>query len=367
MRLTGLKRSLARALVRTTTAKRAYPEADWSCVLEAEEIKPADADPPPFAPEARHLSTSAYATPRVTTAALRGLLHYSYLNVLLTPLRTILLDSDNTYLEHPGSAAADKFYWRKLYERPVETISGPSFVLRSPANNYYHTLVDNLPRLYALQQRRYADLSISLLVPGRLRPYEEYLLPRVLPRNVEIRTIKRDRLYRLEHALFGSYLSRQMSGYLPKAYLDFFLGRVLPDRPRRRCNRIYISRSKAPGGRRVVNEDELLTMLQRFGFRSHALEELSLSEQIDLFFDAEAVVGAHGAGLTNLLFSERADVVELHPGPAVFPHYYFLSCALGHRYRFVCSRAESRHSDLVVDVDAVAAALDALERRSPSG
>ena len=91
------------------------------------------------------------------------MLHYSYLNVVLTPLRSIVLDTDNTYLEHPGSAAADKFYWRRLYERHAETISGPSFVLRSPANNYYHTLLDNLPRLYAIRPSRRLIATVFVL------------------------------------------------------------------------------------------------------------------------------------------------------------------------------------------------------------
>ncbi len=151
-----------------------------------------------------------------------------------------------------------------------------------------------------------------------------------------------------------------MSGYLPRKYLQFFLERTLPSRPRRKRNRIYVTRRPSPVGRRVLNETEVLEVAERFGFRSYALEELSLSAQIELFFDAEAVIGVHGAGLTNLLFADRIGVVELHPAPTIFPHYYFLCQAMQHHYRFVCSNAPMRNSNLTVDTSALAENLRAI-------
>jgi capsular polysaccharide biosynthesis protein len=360
MLLAGLKRRISTALVRTTTAAKAYPRADWTPVLESETTELAGAVAPPFASEASHLEPHRYATPRVMTASLRGALYYSYLNVLTTPFRTILLDTDNTYLEHPSTPMGERFYWRNLYHRPVEEIPGVSFVLRSPANNFYHTLVDNLPRLYALQQPRYATRPISLLVPGRLLPYEEHFLSNLLPANVAIVRIRRDRLYRLEEVIFCSYISRQMSGYLPRAYLEFFLGKTLPRRPRRRRGRIYVTRRQSPVGRRILNETDVMRAVERFGFQSHALEDLSLAAQVELFYDAEAVMGTHGAGLTNLLFADRAGVIELHPRPTAFPHYYFLCGAMGHRYRYLCANEATRHSDLSVDIEALTASLKEL-------
>jgi Capsular polysaccharide biosynthesis protein len=109
--------------------------------------------------------------------------------------------------------------------------------------------------------------------------------------------------------------------------------------------------------RQIVNESEVLQAVQRFGFVTYALEELPLSAQIELFFDAEAVVAPHGAGLTNLLFADHVAVIELHPAQAVFPHYYFLCQAMGHPYRFVCADAALSQSDFMVDIDALNRAL----------
>ena len=355
-----LKRLLSEALVGTTTAAAAFPRAEWRTVLEPESVEFRDVVAPPFVPEADELKPSHYVTPRAVSAPLDGALYYSYLNVLMTRRRSVLLETDNTYLEHPGNAAAEKFYWRNLYFQRIVDVPGVSFVMRSPANNFYHTLADNLPRLYALQQPRYRDTQIALLVPGSLQPFEEYFLALLLPENVKVGKVERNRLHRLERVIFSSYLSRQMSGYLPRKYLEFFLERTLPSRPRQKRNRIYITRRPSKVGRRILNEAEVSLVAERFGFQSCALEELPLSAQIELFFDAEAVIAAHGAGLTNLLFADGIGVVELHPTQRVFPHYYFLCQAMGHRYRFVCSDAVMRHSDFTVDTKALTARLSEL-------
>ena len=49
--------------------------------------------------------------------------------------------------------------------------------------------------------------------------------------------------------------------------------------------------------------DEIQPILTAYGFEDTILEGRSPAEQISLFRDAEAVVGVHGAGLTNILFS----------------------------------------------------------------
>lgn len=366
--LADIKRAVSRTLVRTTTASRAFAGADWSEVMPSESVEFADVAAPPFAPEAGHLDPKRFSTPLAVTAPVRGALYYSYLNVLLTPQRGIVLETDNTCLEWGDKSAADVFYWRNLYFKQIEDIPGVSFALRSAANNFYHTLVDNLPRLYALHDTRYRDTQIELLVPGSLRPYEQYFLNRMLPESVRIRKVECNRLYRPATIVFSSFLSRPLSGYLPRKYLEFFRERTLPSRPRQKRHRIYITRKDTAVGRRILNEGELIRVAEQFGFQSHTLEGMSLAAQIELFFDAEAVLAPHGAGLTNLLFSDHVGVVELHPTPTAFPHYYFLSQALGHRYRCVCSNAPIRHSDFTVDVKAVGACLaDILGARTPVG
>jgi capsular polysaccharide biosynthesis protein len=192
-----------------------------------------------------------------------------------------------------------------------------------------------------------------LLVPDGLRPVEAFFLEKLLPPNIIVRTVEGGALYMPDTLLVPSFLSRQMSGCLPKAWLQFFGERVFPRRKRNKHRRIHITRRASRAGRRILNEEQLTTALARHGFESFDLQSLPLQAQIDLFFDAEVVIGAHGAGLTNLVFADQARVIEMHPTSRVFPHYYFLSLALGHRHSFYCGDATHRNDDFLVDVPAV--------------
>lgn len=75
--------------------------------------------------------------------------------------------------------------------------------------------------------------------------------------------------------------------------------------------KFFISRSKAEH-RRITNEADICTELGKRGFQTVYLEELAVLEQIALFNNAEFIVAAHGAGLTNLLFAKPGTkVIEI--------------------------------------------------------
>jgi capsular polysaccharide biosynthesis protein len=83
--------------------------------------------------------------------------------------------------------------------------------------------------------------------------------------------------------------------WLGDMYQEFSAGRE------KRRKRIYISRAKA-SYRKIVNEDSLLPLLDKYGFTVIYSENLSVWEQIEVFANANAVVGPHGAGLSNCVF-----------------------------------------------------------------
>lgn len=68
--------------------------------------------------------------------------------------------------------------------------------------------------------------------------------------------------------------------------------------------RLFISRADA-ASRKVLNEKELLDALEPLGFRRVVLSEYSVDEQVALFHYAEFVVAPHGAGNTNILYSQQ--------------------------------------------------------------
>ncbi|MFC5768211.1 glycosyltransferase family 61 protein [Thauera sinica] len=353
-----MKLGITNRLVRATHVREAYPHVEPLARLPGEHLPPPAEPRPDFAEEARFLHAEGEATPDMFAAILPDALYHASANILVAGRGRILLDTDNVWQEWPNSPIHRRYYWRDQYLRPTRRLRGTTLALRSPANNYYHTVVDNLPRLFWLHQQAMAGIPITILVPGPYRPWEASYLPRLLPPTARIVEIEPRYLWRSDATLFGSYLSRAMSGHLPRRYLDFFLPRVLPARPRDRRHRIYITRRSAPGGRRVTNEAEVVRVLERYRVTPIALEDLDLSAQIELFYDAEAVVAPHGAGLTNMLYAESIDVIELHPTRAIMPHYYYMARSMGHRYCHLCADEQGRHSSFAVDVAALERTLD---------
>ncbi len=351
---------IANRLVRATHVREAYPNRPLLATLPVETLDPFGGGVPAFADEARFLLGEAERTPEMFAAVIPGALHHASANIMVAGRGRILLDTDNVWRDWPNSPIYLRYYWRDQYLRPKRRIRGATIALRSPANNYYHTLIDNLPRLFWLHQKALSGIPVKVLVPGPYRPWEAFFLPRVLPQTAEVLRVEPNYLWASDEPIFGSYLSRAMSGHLPRRYLDFFLPRVLPERPRQRRHRIYITRRDAPGGRRVLNEPDVVQLLERYGFIPYALETLDLPAQIELFYDAEAVVGPHGAGLTNILFSESVGVIELHPTHAIMPHYFYLARSMGHRYQHLCANEQGRHSSFEVDISALTQALELL-------
>ena len=55
----------------------------------------------------------------------------------------------------------------------------------------------------------------------------------------------------------------------------------------------------------MCNEDELVNLLEKMGYVEIFTENLNTIEKLNLFFNAESVIGAIGGGLCNVLFSKE--------------------------------------------------------------
>jgi capsular polysaccharide biosynthesis protein len=244
---------------------------------------------------------------------------------------------------------------RSSLNGPTVDLDGTYTVFRSFWSNHAHTLVDDIPRLTLLHDPALADRPLRLLYSGELRGAERHLLERVLPEGVTLHPVPADALVRVECLVFPEYITRRFAHYHHPRFRRLLSDRVLPRRPSRRCNRIYVSRrGAAAGGRRgVINEDELLTSLDKFGFERHVLDDMDVADQIELFYDAEFVVAPHGAGVANAMFSIGIGILELFPSRWMQPDYYFLGRSYGHCYDYLVGTAKHRNSDFTVDVRAV--------------
>lgn len=109
--------------------------------------------------------------------------------------------------------------------------------------------------------------------------------------------------------------------------------------------RVYVSRSKATE-RRVANEDKLTELLSSYGFEFYELENLNYAEQVQLFSNAETVLGPHGAGLCNIVYSQDVRLLELFRQERKTT-FYRLCKLLGFEYNSI--QGDTAGPDIKVD------------------
>lgn len=78
--------------------------------------------------------------------------------------------------------------------------------------------------------------------------------------------------------------------------------------------RLYVSRNDGVS-RRIANEDEVLSLLQKYGFTRIFPGQMSVQQQADIFASATHIVGPHGANMTSVIFAAPGThVMEIfHP------------------------------------------------------
>lgn len=139
--------------------------------------------------------------------------------------------------------------------------------------------------------------------------------------------------------------------------------------PEEANERLFVSRRDSPV-RVLLNESEIESALADLGFKTVVLGELSVAEQIRCFSRAGVIVGAHGAGLSNLVFAPaHARVVEItNTRVRHMQDFRIIAAQTGMRYTEVVSAwyAEPRvdapsqnpqHRDYFANVGDVVAAI----------
>ena len=239
-----------------------------------------------------------------------------------------------------------------------EELDRAIFLVGPHDKNYYHWFNNYLPRLEGLLYYPKADettvivprdppqwqldslkllgLSSSKIVewPGEPIHTEKYILSR----------------YRLE----PSEEAKTRPKVKPKENYQWIIDKFHKNinlEKTSKSTRIYISREDATT-RRTLNEDKVVATLSKYNFDKYTLSNLTLEEQIKLFHHADVIVGAHGAGLVNMMFSSSATVVELlgpkttRTNPGVF---YNMAQVFDHTY--ACIDAQSINQDICVDIE----------------
>lgn len=177
--------------------------------------------------------------------------------------------------------------------------------------NYFHWLIEYLPKLFNIEILNYST-SIPILIKRNL-PIQFYeALNLICPKrhiqyidpdeeNIYVKKIYIPSFHTFHPDDFespywkGSVLSHQ--------HLHFVRSKVLnciKNDDSIRPKRIYLSRSNTRG---IINYHEIERILIEFNIQIIAPEKLSFRDQVLLFYNAELIVSPAGAALSNLIFA----------------------------------------------------------------
>lgn len=221
-------------------------------------------------------------------------------------------------------------------------------------HNYYHWLVEGLLSLDVLSRALGVDSKLKIALPKSMD------IAAVFDHRETLRAVRLDRydivevaaeLIKVQEAI---WVDNDLVESMPALCLKDFQQRIsaLYAGLRSPRNRRLLVARKGPT-RTIHNIEQVQAFLSRYEFETVYLEGMSMVDQILLFQSAEFVIGAHGAGLANLLFCEPGTkVIELMPSVEMRPFFWFISEKLDlvHGLQF-CTPVPDQNFQAAINVD----------------
>lgn len=230
----------------------------------------------------------------------------------------------------------------------------------SNSDNYYHWLLESLPRWKMLQAAGWHEYDFVLL-HGQQCDFQDRTLDWLnVPRQRRLRCSK-NFVHQFEKLVVPAMpFARKTVPSWPVPWLR----EIGPSAPSG-YEKVYLSRLGVLR-RRLVNEAELQSALEARGFVTFNTGNFSVTEQAQYLRSARWIVAPHGAALANMVFaSPGAGVLEFFHPQHKNRCYENLATACGHRYACLdghaISKPRSRQLEYVVDIPEVLAAVEKQE------
>jgi hypothetical protein len=223
--------------------------------------------------------------------------------------------------------------------------------------SFHHWVIEFLPRIRQLERyESRADDRPTVLVPPDPPSYVTESLALLGYPDSEYREWTGGRAHVDQYV----YPSPLRDGAVPNPAAcewlrDRMTGAVTDRETDTMPDRLFVSREDARM-RRIVNRSEIEPLLQQRGFEPVRLSDYPVADQVALFAQADCVVGAHGAGLTNILYGTELDVVELFPSGDLRGHYHALANVMDHDYHFLTGHPDD--NGIQIDPAALGSVLD---------
>lgn len=271
---------------------------------------------------------------------------------------------------------------KKPHKAPIE-VSSAIFLGGNGAGNYYHWLIEILPKLpLLLDQLPQLPKSTRLLLPKEAKTLTSYstslklLAPELeasalylspseiasvdqlhllTPPNNLVFNLRQPKIH-LQYFYYHQSALTHLRNTLLAAYSQQVPNNTVPAR-------VFLARKR--GTRRHYNQSQVEALACSAGFQPLYLEELSFFEQVKIFQQAEVIIGPSGAAWSNLLFA-RPGLRGLSWLPEPFTNFAAfstLAAYFGCQLRFIQAQpyvADYIHTSYWVDPQQLQASLEEL-------
>ena len=240
-----------------------------------------------------------------------------------------------------GKPVSEHYLCHQRIQRPAKLKGSALCVSSASTASYYHWLLDELPRQLVLKNETFDNIICSRDTSQNRHALE--MLGRGGGRVVYTDSIQRfsRNHYKAESLVVPSYVAAEGQPSEPLINLLTEFVEPLTKKNELLPEKIFITRSKV-SGRYIINEAEVFAELEPAGFKLIKLEELTWSEQINLFHNAKQIISPHGAGLANLVFCAQSPrVIEIFHSKYVHWCFWKLAKLIGADYIPIVSPMEA--------------------------
>ena len=198
-------------------------------------------------------------------------------------------------------------------------------------HNYWHWMFDVLPRIKILSKKITFDEKDYFLFPNLEKKFQQETIDFFkIPNSKRLSSLKNrhlscekiictDHPYVIKNNATDEIQNVPM--WIIRWLQETFLKETEINQNEDLPKKIYIDRSDATSNlsmmRKIINDNEIKSQLDKIGFKIIKLSNLSFVKQVKIFQNADIIIGLHGGGFANLVFCKPGTkIIELKPSGA---------------------------------------------------
>jgi len=280
---------------------------------------------PPLTHQVAELNSEQYSWPQLCVRTLHSVVLDADSGLVFARER-VLRQSGGGTRSARDAAFISGAYLR--YSRSEQVEMDTPIAPLDDTSHYYHFLVETLPRVLNVLAVEPATVFVTTQEPNTVATEILKLL------KVTVKVLPRGALIKCAKLVLADQPVKFWSRPHDLATLRQAFESALKNDGTLINNSVYISRSRS--ARAPMGEEELERAMREHGIHVAHLESLSFTSQVELLSSAKIIIGAHGAGLANMIFQPTgARVIEISSGDRFESCYRRMCAALGMDYTYV--------------------------------